>query len=287
MLLVPAVKRRPSGLFEYAQRWVPRERASPLITILVDEVAEEEELPWPPYLESLELWLDKSDIDTLYQDSGKATPVTSDGDPIGAAEDVTSNGRDGTQDTSSKKPTYKTGIQNSLSIGRADGSDDYLAGSLGVLQNWTMFLAFNMVTCVNDDGIFAAHKGSGNDWDNADSFVVWQYNNNVQLTRYVGSTPLNIGSSGVTPGTFCIAALQMNAGTAKIWINGGLPNSASYDDVTQIDCTGYVLSARYLSGAAANAGQNDFGELLLYSEALSEANRTAVLGYLNDKWSVY
>ena len=53
-------------------------------------------------------WYDPSDISTLWQDSARTTPVTSDGDPVGAMDDKSGNGNNALQVTDAKRPTYKT-----------------------------------------------------------------------------------------------------------------------------------------------------------------------------------
>jgi hypothetical protein len=74
-----------------------------------------EEDSWSPAnLSGLALWLDANDLATLYTDSGKTTPVSGDGDVVGCWADKSGNGKDAIQATTSKKPTYKTGIKNGL-----------------------------------------------------------------------------------------------------------------------------------------------------------------------------
>jgi len=60
----------------------------------------------PETIASLFSYFNASDISTLFQDSGKVTPVASDGDPVGAWCDI-KGGHDSTQGTASRKPTYK------------------------------------------------------------------------------------------------------------------------------------------------------------------------------------
>ena len=68
-------------------------------------------------------WIDFSDLTQLYTDAG-STQVASDGDAIYRAADQSGLGNYIEQTTSSYRPIYKTGIKNSLSIGRFDGSND-------------------------------------------------------------------------------------------------------------------------------------------------------------------
>lgn len=54
------------------------------------------------------IWLDPSDLSTLYQDSAMTIPVTSDGDPIGGIRDKSGNNNHATQSNDSARPIYKT-----------------------------------------------------------------------------------------------------------------------------------------------------------------------------------
>src|SRR5262245_6309093 len=55
------------------------------------------------------LWLDPSDLSTLFQDAGMTTPVTEDGDPVGAMLDKSGNDHHALQATEAFRPTYHTG----------------------------------------------------------------------------------------------------------------------------------------------------------------------------------
>src|SRR5262245_50545594 len=63
---------------------------------------------------------------TLWQDDGRTTAVTTDNDPVGAADDASGNSRHALQSNANDKPLYKTGIQNSLPGILFDGSTDVL-----------------------------------------------------------------------------------------------------------------------------------------------------------------
>jgi hypothetical protein len=51
-------------------------------------------------------WYDPSDLTTLWQDSGRTTPVTAYGQPVGAIDDKSGNGRHLIQATAINRPTY-------------------------------------------------------------------------------------------------------------------------------------------------------------------------------------
>ncbi len=65
--------------------------------------------PEPPALANIHLWFDAQDIGTLWQESGRSTPVTASGDPVGA---VDNKGFDAlvalTQPTAGQRLTYHT-----------------------------------------------------------------------------------------------------------------------------------------------------------------------------------
>ncbi len=54
-------------------------------------------------------WYDPSDISTLWQDSARTTPVTTSGQPVGAIDDKSGNGRHLLQATAANRGTYAAG----------------------------------------------------------------------------------------------------------------------------------------------------------------------------------
>lgn len=71
----------------------------------------------------LKLWLDVSDISTLYQDNTLATPVAALNDPIGGIKDKSGNGNNATQGTSGSRPLWKQDGNNQYNA-LFDGTDD-------------------------------------------------------------------------------------------------------------------------------------------------------------------
>jgi hypothetical protein len=83
-------------------------------------------------------WLDAGGS-ALWQDSARTTAVASDGDPVGAWDDRSGNGRHPTQATAAKRATYKTAILNGLPVLRLDGVDDFLSTASVTLSGHTGF----------------------------------------------------------------------------------------------------------------------------------------------------
>lgn len=77
------------------------------------------------------VFLDPSDLSTMFQDAAGTVPVTANGDPVGLIRDKSGNGNHATQTVSAARPTYRTeGILHWL---ESDGIDDYL--NLGNVLN--------------------------------------------------------------------------------------------------------------------------------------------------------
>lgn len=85
--------------------------------------------------------LDWQDATKLYTDAAKITPVSSDGDVIGAVEDKSGQGNDAIQSTTSKKSLYKINIINSLPVGRFDGINDAMEMPIALQNAKTIFIA--------------------------------------------------------------------------------------------------------------------------------------------------
>ena len=75
-----------------------------------------------------QLWLETSDISTLYQDSAHTTPVASPNDPVGAIFNKGSVADYFVQATAGKRPLYQPYGIHGVGI-KFDGVDDVLAGS--------------------------------------------------------------------------------------------------------------------------------------------------------------
>ena len=236
----------------------------------------------PTDIDGLQLWIDFSDITTLYQDSGKLTPVTSDGDVIGAAEDKSGQGNDVTQVTTGNKPTYKTGIKNELSVSRYDGSDDYLSEALLAFMqtnnSHTVFVVV-AVTAHPADAVIIIN-GSGT----SDRFCMRTETSapaRIGYAAYDGSN--GPGESYAYDANFHVTAGVYEHTTPTV---DGYNNGS---DMTLASPATKTPSNRFDIGGtgATNSLSGDVCEIIGYDSALSDENRQSVETYLNNKWAVY
>lgn len=110
------------------------------------------------------LWLDPSDIATLWQVNTRTTPVTADADVVGYVDDKSGSTRDFTAALTAR-PLYKTtdGIPSLL----FDGSNDVLGGSANAnaltnnISAFTLIMGFNVTANAAIGGIFGNFGNTG------------------------------------------------------------------------------------------------------------------------------
>lgn len=138
-------------------------RANPFLPILSTQVSSGGGgISAPTDISNCILWLDGSDAANIYTDSTLTTLVSADGDPVGGWKDKSGTGNSFIQGTSSKRPTYKTGIQNSKSCVLFDGTDDQLDKTMSSLGAHTVFIvARNNTTTTGYETLFTAGGASG------------------------------------------------------------------------------------------------------------------------------
>lgn len=227
----------------------------------------------PSDVSGLEFWLDFSDIDTLYQDSSKTTPVAADLDPIGAAEDKSDNGYDVIQATTSEKPTYRTGIKNGLSVGYCNADWLETASMLATISQPNTFFAV-----ANTNATAYDWQRVFNQWDTASGQTIFLYQTKWQY---------NAGSS--------IAVVD--PATTSYYLFSGIHNGASSSQrvngsevSTSNPGTNGIRMIAVAVDQARNASsrlQGNLCEILIYSGALSSSDIADIEDYLNDKWAVY
>jgi len=181
-----------------------------------------------------------------------------DGDPIVTWTDSCSTPHDATNATSSKRPTFKTAIQNGLPVARFDGVDDYLkTGAFTVSQPITVFTVLS--------GGSASWFGS--------TRLYWT-NGLPGIQMYAG-TVLNLTGPNTT--AFRQVSSVFNGASSQSWVNAA---SLGSGDAGSGGSSGVLIG----SGDEVSVWSGDIGEILMYNSVLSTTNRQAVEGYLKAKW---
>lgn len=224
----------------------------------------------PAHIPGLQIWLDADAITGL-----------SDGDPIATWLDQSGLGRDASQSTGAKKPTYKTGIINGKPVIRFDGTDDCMS----VPDNddfdgspITLFAVWNFSAIgegiiskgrdgfgawvIRDTTIFGMHTDAGNfNSDPTQSQTNWTLSQNVIATVRGNNTVLESYEAGALKST-------------DSSISGVLGTSAyPFTIGTYIDfVNGYVTG--------------DIAEIVFYNVFLSAVYVRKVERYLSTKWGI-
>jgi hypothetical protein len=226
----------------------------------------------PADIAGLMLWV-KAD-GTLWQDDMRTTPVTSDSDPVGAWDDESGLGSHLLQATGTKRPLYKTGVQNSLPAVRFDLADDFLR------------------TTANPGAqpihIFAACKGQ-----NTANTAMWDGDSGSRCmlgrdAGQAGQIQLYNGSAWAggshTAGTFSLYEALSNGSSSSIYVNASAVATGLNPGTSGLT-SGFTLGGIYAGGGGSLV---DCGELLIYQGAdVSGADLTNLRDYLNDRWAMY
>ncbi len=214
---------------------------------------------WSPLDLAPALWL-KADAGLLQTSGGSA--ALSDGDPVGQWQDQSGNGKHFAVVTGGFRPTLQTAEQNSLPVVRFDGIDDVLSSASITFKQAIVVYRNRLATF---GGIYA---GLLTGTDAAAQAIVWigdgidpRWYNEPTLTTVYHYNGAALAEGEMTPPfeVFGVCSISAAAG----W---------SYSMQIGADRT----NGRPLDG--------DVGELLLFTDVLSDEDRQAVEEYLSAKW---
>lgn len=218
-------------------------------------------------------WYDFSDADTLFKDDG-STKVSSDGDSIYRVNDKSGGDNYGIQANASCRPTYKTGIKNSLSIARSDGNDMFdINRTISTSGNYTFFFALDYKSTSGGDWLFDTYSGR---------FVLVLDYDGLHGTGWNDGTWKT--TTRVAYGWSIISYKFVSGGNGNVYKNGASIYSNSY---TAKNLGSKICLFGDNSAGGFNGTTADFGEVLIYEYALSDTDRGKVETYLNNKWAIY
>lgn len=211
------------------------------------------------------IWLDPSDLSTMFKDAEGTQPVTADGDPVGLIKDKSGNGNHATQTLSAARPTYRTdGVLHWLEF---DAVDDSLVIPIN-LEGKTFSLCLSYLQTTGD------------------AFVLV---NSIQTSIYVyvateGNTSTKLASGGTINDMYfdSIAGTVQTRGEFynELKASSVFVSSATYDASGWGEAYGYSsFSAKSLRGFSKTTGY-------MMIEGLQESDVEKVSKYLAKKSGV-
>jgi hypothetical protein len=258
----------------------------------------------------MQLWLDASDANTLFDATTGGSLVAADG-LVARWEDKSGNARHMTQATSGSRPTRKTAIQNSLAVLRfGDGVTVSVPSSTAIFKflhgsDHTLFFAVKPRALNTREFLFETgpHGSGTGDAGSLGASCYFGTTGTVLHTCRAGATPevSNLTSAGTVAAGTCYAVsivAQPSNGTASlrsaIRINGGaaIANNTQSDSVSSSNARLDLTLGRGIGyngdGSVEYDEYSDFDycEVVIYNSALSNADRAAVESYLISKWGI-
>ena len=241
-------------------------------------------LNMPSDIPSLKLWLDAADTDSMDKGSelGQNGPPQNNGDNVKFWADKSGNEHHA---VSVHSPTYTTSSIHGLP-------------SVDTSASW--------YTVSGSDSAFDA-------WDSMTFLVLWKWNggdywhpglkkhdqsSGMSITNGWSFDRMNVGAAqgtGLWWGTGSSSGrltggINSNAYDPKIITvryDGSIPNLRYYANGTQISTSSSIISSFVPNDANLSIGNKYYwGELLIYRNALSDAEREAAEGYLAKKWGM-
>ena len=195
----------------------------------------------------------------------------SDGDSVSTWSDLAGSD-DLTQTTSSKQPTYKTGIINGQPVVRTDGTDDFLQTAFGTVINQAVEVYLVCQWASVDDNGDRIFDGE------TDRFLLYDRDaDSSSAFMFAGD---NVGTGGIADTN------------ANIWnlIYDGSNSELRKNDTTE--ATGDV-GANAMDGLTIGAAKDDtfhkavdFAEIFIYAQKLSASDRDDIHSYFSDEYGI-
>lgn len=224
----------------------------------------------PSSVPGLQLWLDASDSNTLYDGVDGGSLVSAD-NPVLKWTDKSNNNHIATQPNSSYAPIRKTSVTNNKDALLFDGTNDYIdINSIPMSQRITAFVVWRP----NNDASFAFDSTTSTDGtSNRVTFLNFQ-----GPYAYAGVDLRDTGDQLVNKWTVC--SIVFDKTSSKSYVNSVLVTSGNsgLNNMNSLRIgTRYSLQ-NYLNGY--------IGEILLYDATITDSERMAIEAGLKLKWGI-
>jgi hypothetical protein len=249
----------------------------------------------PANISGLELWLDAADAWSLFDATSGGSVVAADGG-VARWEDKSGNNRHFTQATSGKRPTRKTNQQNGLDALLFDGSNDCLDGGdfIKGASGLTIFCVLKRANTSASHRLLHKIEEAKPGWAlgavsggaiKAESYADagLGVSTIVQTSSAVDLSGFSLLQTTIPAAAFGSTTVRRNASAVSM-------NSAVVDGAgaaTPGNSTALLLigSNRY-AGVDYNVWNGNISELLIYTGALPDTDRSAVESYLIKKYAI-
>ena len=204
-----------------------------------------------------------------------AIPGLADDDPIGTCLDQSGNGYDLTQATGANKPTFKTNIQNGLSVARWDGTADWMES-----DSWAAIsVPFTIFIAENSNGLGGAAQRNFTDGQSGGGARMdLSHHTSGELRIFQGAGGA-VGYDKVPTESFEILTASFNGTSSFVRINGSQSTPVASDPGSNSP-TGMTVSGYY--GHDAYWFDGDMGDIIFYDGDEAVANNEAGL---KSKWN--
>ncbi len=224
---------------------------------------------WDPSLITTALWLDAADTSTVTTVSGA----------VSQWNDKSGNGRNATQATSTRRPTYTSSGLNGKNV--LTFVDDFLANTA---VDWgdsasSAFLVLGATGSGTYRNIIATGTGVTNQWGygitNANAYAIFQI--------LVDAQAFSVTPSVTDMLCFTSAGRVSTSVTATLTRNGTLASTQTRSNASLTSAAGIIIG----SNNAVNEPFKGFiGEIVLVPEIVSTNTRQRIEGYLAHKWGI-
>lgn len=229
----------------------------------------------PSDVAGLVWWLDASKS-ALFQDVGRATLATSDGDLVWSFSDLSSSSLHAAAPGSGNRPVLKTNQLNGKSILRFDGTDDRLL-TTGVATTRTDNFA---LFCVSKAGSTQANRSEVYIGEGNDGYGIMQSTISVKKGALLGNIGYIESATAAEATSYNVNLLRRSSGTARIYGNGALLAESTSSPIapTVRMAIGDLYAGTYPTSC-------DIAEIVLFQDlSIFDANRIGA--YLAAKWGL-
>ncbi|MGB3830909.1 MAG: LamG-like jellyroll fold domain-containing protein [Mesorhizobium sp.] len=235
------------------------------------------------------LWLDPSDLSTLFQDDAGTTPVTSDGDPDGLTLDKSGNGNHASQATLASRLTYKT--DGTLRWLQLDGVDDSLATSSFSWGSDEVTVVAGLRKTGGNEASGMLVELSNNRANNAGSFTVFAPATTTRYGFYARGSNAMSGTATTTSSTYDSPHTGVFTGYSKISTDttvlrvNGAQIASSSQDLGSGNFGSYPLYIGRRGGSSNPFAGNIYG-LVIVNRLLSAGELASLESWMADKTGV-